>query len=131
VTGLDTNVIVRFLVQDDPEQGRLAKAAFDQCTEDSPGFICREVAVELVWVLERSYKFDREAIAGALDGLLGAAEIVFEDSERVARAVHRYREENFGFADLMIVSAARASGCSELVTFDKKAAQIPGVIQLV
>lgn len=124
--GLDTNVLVRFLVQDDPEQGRLAKSAIDQCTEAFPGFIGREVAVELVWVLERSYKFDREAIAGALNGLLGAAEIVFEESERVARAVHRYREENYGFADLMIVSAARASGCTELVTFDKKVVQISG-----
>lgn len=52
--GLDTNVLVRFLTQDDPEQAHLASAAMAQLTQDRPGLICREVVIELVWVLEKS-----------------------------------------------------------------------------
>jgi len=54
---LDTNVLVRFLTQDDPGQGRLASTFIGSLTEANPGFVCREVLVELVWVLERSYGF--------------------------------------------------------------------------
>lgn len=124
--GLDTNVLVRFLVQDDPKQGRAAASLIETCREDAPGFISREVIIELVWVLERGYKLSKEAIAAALDGLLGAAELVVEDSDRVARAVYAYKEEGYGFADCMIVSAGVGAGCKATYTFDRKAARMPG-----
>ena len=124
---LDTNVLVRFLVQDDQDQARVASAAIERLTEDEPGFVCREVMVELVWVLERAYRLDRPRIAGALDGLLSAIELVVEGSDDVAPALELYRNDGFDFADLMIAAAARRAGASELLTFDKRAARLPNV----
>jgi predicted nucleic-acid-binding protein len=127
VIALDTNVLVRFLVQDHPEQSRLAGEIVDQLSDDAPGFISREVLIELVWVLERAYRLGRDEIAVALDGLLTATELQIEGSDEVGSAVELYRNDGFGFADLMIAAAARRVGASELVTFDRKAARLPGV----
>ncbi len=124
---LDTNVLVRFLVQDDPDQAGIATALFDQLTDADPGFVSREVLVELVWVLERAYGYPRSDIAAALDGLLSALELVIEAADDVGHALERYRLEGFGFADLMIAAAARRAGSRELVTFDRKAARLPDV----
>ncbi|MGY6537232.1 MAG: PIN domain-containing protein [Pararhodobacter sp.] len=124
---LDTNVLVRFLVQDDPDQARLAAEIFDHLTDATPGFVGREVLVELVWVLERAYRLGRAEIAGALDGLLASTELVIEGADEVGPALELYRNDGFGFADLMIAAAARRVGARELVTFDRKAARLPGV----
>lgn len=124
---LDTNVLVRFLVQDDPSQAQLATNVIAQLTDDAPGFVSREVLIELVWVLERAYRLGRAQIAVAIDGLLSATELKIEGSDEVAPALERYRNDGFGFADLMIAAAARRAGAAELVTFDRKAARLPGV----
>ena len=124
---LDTNVLVRFLVQDDPGQARIANEVFERLTDVDPGFVSREVLVELVWVLERAYGHGRAEIAGALDGLLSATELVIEAADDVGPALERYRTDGFGFADLMIAAAARRAGARELVTFDRKAARLRGV----
>lgn len=123
---LDTNVLVRFLVQDDPEQAELATRVIDQLTDDAQGFVSREVLIELVWVLERAYRLGRAEIATALDGLLAATELDIEGADEVAPALELYRNDGFGFADLMIVAAARRAGVAEMVTFDRKAARLPG-----
>ena len=125
--GLDTNVLVRFLTQDDPEQGPLAHALIGSLSEAEPGFVCREVVVELVWVLERAYGLPRERIAAAVEGLLEAQDLVVETADRVAIAVQRYRQGGAGFSDQMIGLAAVAAGCHETVTFDRKAAAMPGL----
>lgn len=124
---LDTNVIVRFLTQDDTEQSRLASEIFESLDDHSQGFVCREVLLELVWVLERAYGYSRTEIAAAVNGLLSSTELVIEASSEVGRALELYRSESFGFADVMIVAAARRVGAQELVTFDRKAAHLPGV----
>ncbi|GAA0303136.1 PIN domain-containing protein [Rhodovulum strictum] len=124
---IDTNVLVRFLTQDDPDQARAATNLMNGLGESDPGFVCREVVVELVWVLERAYGFGRSDVARALEGLLSAAEIVVEAADDVGRTAFRYREGGFGFADLMIAAAARRQDAVPLVTFDRKAARIPGV----
>jgi predicted nucleic-acid-binding protein len=127
VIALDTNVLVRFLVQDDPDQARVAGEIIEQLTEEAPGFVSREVLVELVWVLERAYRLARAEIAGAIDGLLASTELVVEGADAIGSALELYRNDGFGFADLMIAAAARRAGASELVTFDRKAARLPGV----
>ena len=124
---LDTHVLVRFLVQDEPEQARIAGEMIERLTGTDPGFVGREVLVELVWVLERAYGYSRSEIAGALDGLLSATELVIEAADVVGPALELYRNDGYGFADLMIVAAARRVGAAELVTFDRKAARLPGV----
>lgn len=122
---LDTHVLVRFLVQDEPEQARIAGEMIERLTGTDPGFVGREVLVELVWVLERAYGYSRSEIAGALDGLLSATELVIEAADDVGPALELYRNDGFGFADLMIVAAARRVGAAELVTFDRKSARLP------
>jgi predicted nucleic-acid-binding protein len=127
VIAVDTNVLVRFLVQDDADQARIAGDIFDQLTDTEPGFVSREVLIELVWVLERAYGYGRAKIAGALDGLLSSTEVRIEAGDDVGSALDLYRNDGFGFADLMIAAAARRAGAAELVTFDRKAARLPGV----
>ena len=124
---LDTNVLVRFLVDDDVDQAKIAGILIHQLTDAAPGFIGREVLVELVWVLERAYGYERADIAAAFDGLLSATELLIEDADDIGLALELYRNDGFGFADLMIVAAARRAGAVELVTFDRKAARLPGV----
>lgn len=122
---LDTNVLVRFLVQDEPDQARLAVDVMEALTEACPGFVCREVLVELVRVLERAYGRPRTEIATAFDALLSARELVIEASEDVGPAIDRYRGGGHGFADLMIAAAVRRAGAMEFVTFDRRAAGLP------
>ena len=127
MTGLDTNVIVRFLMQDDAEQAALASAVFAEFTTVAPGFVCREVLVELVWVLQKIYRLPRNDIADAIEGLLGAREMVVEAADQVAVAVDRLRKGGAGFADQMIALAGQGAGCQATVTFDRKAAGLPGM----
>jgi len=125
--GLDTNVLVRFLVHDDAAQAKAAQDLMATFTEAEPGFICREVLVELVWVLEYAYAFPRPDISRALDGLMEARELVIEAADRAAIAVDRYRKGGAGFADQMIALAGQGVGCQATVTFDRKAAGLPGM----
>jgi predicted nucleic-acid-binding protein len=127
MTGLDTNVIVRFLMKDDAEQAALANTVFAELTAVAPGFVCREVLVELVWVLQKIYRLPRTDIADAVEGLLGAREIVVESADHVAVAVDRLRKGGVGFADQMIALAGQGAGCRTTVTFDRKAAGLPGM----
>ena len=125
--GLDTNVLVRFLVQDDVGQAQAAAALMASLTGATPGFVCREVLVELVWVLERAYGLPRPDIARALDGLLQARELVIEQADRAALAVDRYRQGGAGISDQMIALAGLGAGCDATATFDRKAAALPGM----
>lgn len=125
--GLDTNVLVRFLVQDDRAQAALATARIGALTEADPGFVSREVQVELVWVLERAYGLPRAEVARALEGLLEAQELVVEASDRTAIAADRYHKGGPGFADQMVALAGQGAGCTTTLTFDRKAARIPGM----
>jgi predicted nucleic-acid-binding protein len=127
MTGLDTNVVVRFLMKDDAEQAALATKAFAEFTDAAPGFVCREVLVELVWVLQKIYRLPRTDIADAIEGLLSAREIVVESVDQVAVAVDRLRKGGAGFADQMIALAGQGAGCQATVTFDRKAAGLPGM----
>ncbi len=127
---LDTNVLVRYLVDDDAEQAEAARALLAELTTERPGFICREVTVELVWVLQRAYGFSRDRIATVLEKLVATEELQVESVDDVARAALRYRRGDAGFSDLMIVAAAERSGARPLYTFDRKAAQLEGVTLL-
>lgn len=128
--GLDTNVVVRFLTQDDPVQSAQATAFFAGLSQDRPGYLCREVMVELVWVLERAYRLPRQDIAAAIDGLLTAQELIVESADRVGLANERYRQGGAGFSDQMIGLAGRDAGCSATVSFDQQAVAQAGMTSL-
>ncbi|WP_120632531.1 PIN domain-containing protein [Ruegeria sp. EL01] len=120
---LDTNVLVRFLVQDDAAQGQAAADLVGGLTEQEPGYICREVIIELIWVLERAYKMTRAQIIPAIEGLLASRELVVEHAGRVGLALSRYVAGGAGFSDQMIRLAAEDAGCEYLVTFDRALAR--------
>lgn len=129
--GIDTNILIRFLVQDDPAQAAAARSLFDRCSAREPGFIGREVLVETVWVLERAYGRTPAEISVALMGLLETEELVLEEAAEVATAAQAYGEGAADFADHMIAAAALRAGCQTLYTFDRKAARHNAVTLLV
>jgi len=124
---LDTNVLVRFLAQDDDAQFQLAAGLIEGCTRDVPGYVCREVMIELVWVLERAYKYSREEIAEALLSIVTASQLSVENAQDIASVVNLYRKEGYDFADLMIRQAAQRTENRVLKTFDQKLARLDGV----
>ena len=127
---LDTNVLVRYLADDDAEQARAARTLLEGLTSERPGFVCREVMVEFVWVLQKTYGLSRARIAAVLEALVATEGIEIEAADDVARAAFRYRRGGAGFSDLMIAAAAERSGASPLYTFDRKAPQLEGAALL-
>ena len=123
---LDTNVLIRYLTRDNPEQAEAARALLQGLTTDNLGFICREVVIEVVWVLERSYRFSRERIANIVVELVATDTLVIEDDNDVAQAAAAYREGSADFSDLMILAAANRVGAQPLYTFDRRFARLDG-----
>ena len=128
---LDTNVLVRYLVRDDVEQAEAARSLLEALTVNRPGYICREVSVEIVWVLERAYGYSRDQIATILEDLVATAELIIESADDVGRAASSYRAGDAGFSDLMILAAAERVGAHSLYTFDQKAARLEGATLVI
>ncbi len=127
---LDTNVLVRYLVGDDAGQAETARNLMRQLTPERPGFVCREVAVELVWVLQRAYGFSCEQIAEVLDALTESEGIKFEAMDEVAYSILHYRRGTADFSDLMIVAAAKRAQAYPLYTLDRKMSRVEGAALL-
>ena len=127
---LDTNILVRYITLDVPEQARIAERLLNQLTPSRPGFVSREVALEIVWVLERSYKFSRTQIVEVLTTMIGAENLVVEFDEDIARATIIYEQSGTDFSDLAILMAYKRVGCEILFTFDRKFARMEGVMLL-
>lgn len=117
---LDTNVIVRYLTQDDPDQARGATTIIDSLTSASPGFIATIVWAEIHWVLTRAYGFGALEVIEKLADLSLSDEIRAEDQGAVASALASARH-GADFADALIGAAAKRAGCDEVVTFDRRA----------
>ena len=121
--GLDTNVIVRFLTQDDERQSAAAGALIGALTEDEPGFVSSVVLAEIAWVLDRAYGASRNEIAEAVEGLLRSREVVVENAPAAFRALAAFqRGRRVQFADALIAETATLAGASRVVTFDVGAA---------
>lgn len=121
--GLDTNVVVRFIAQDDEVQSPIATRFISRLSREQPGFISAVVLAEITWVLSRAYKASREDTAEAVEGLLRSAEIIVENPEAAYRALAVYRASTSAeFADALIAQIASFAGARETVSFDRKAA---------
>jgi predicted nucleic-acid-binding protein len=120
--GLDTNVVVRYLTHDDPVQTAAAEKVLDSLSSDSPGFLCLVVIVEVVWVLEVSYRFKKIEIEQVLETLLRSKELVVERAEVVWQAFRKFGAGNADFADCLIERSCHTAECEYTVTFDRKAA---------
>ncbi|MFT4188194.1 MAG: type II toxin-antitoxin system VapC family toxin [Aeromicrobium sp.] len=117
---LDTNVVVRYLVRDDPDQAARADEVIDTLTPSSPGFVSSIVLVELFWVLTRSYRVAPRAVARHLEEFVGSDDIVAENPSGVRFATAAVKG-GADFADALVAEAARRAGAHETVTFDKRA----------
>ena len=117
---LDTNVLVRLLLHDDPRQAKAAERVFINARRDqTPLWLSDIVLCELVWVLTRRAGLARAEIARAVDQLLRTELIVVNDPRAVDRALTAYRDGRGDFADYLIREQAVAAGATGVVTFDR------------
>ena len=127
--GIDTNVLVRFVMQDDEEQARVADAFFSSLSSSNQGYLSLVTMVELVWVLQASYKQPRARIIAFIKQLFDVDSIVFENSTVLYTALESY-QKGADFADALISASALMAGCTSVVTFDHKAASVLGMCLL-
>ncbi len=129
--GIDTNVLVRYLVRDDEHQFQLAAHLILDCIKTSePVQISLLVILETEWVLRSQYGFQKSEIAAAFTNLLETRETVYEDEESLEEALHNWKESHADFADCLIVAKSHRAGCRYLATFDAKAGKLPGAKRL-
>ena len=126
--GLDTNVILRYIMQDDPVQARQATALIESLTADEPGFIPMIVLVEMVWVLFSAYRLNRHQVAQVLEQLAQLKEIRLDSTDLVLKALRVFKAGTADFSDCLIVRVAANQGCHKTVTFDVAAAKSAGMV---
>lgn len=126
MTGLDTNVIIRYIAQDDPRQSAAATRLMEKTlTVEEPGFVTLVTLCEVAWVLAECYAADRARIRSVLQGLLETRQIVVESAELVWRALRIWQASGADFSDALIGEVALAAGATKVLTFDKAAAKLP------
>jgi len=131
VNGVDTNVLLRFIVRDDADQAAAADVFLErECSRDAPCLINRIVLCELVWVLERGYRYRRDPIAGVIDKILRTEEFRVENAAEAWAALQAYRKGRGDFADGLIGKTNRALGCAGTATFDREAGRMEEFILL-
>jgi predicted nucleic-acid-binding protein len=127
--GIDTNVIVRFLVRDDEVQfDKACRLIKSEVTAGRRVFISQLVLLETEWVLRSRYRLPKNLIIEAISGLLDATDVRFEDEPAIEEALFIWREATADFADCLISAQNRRLGCRATATFDVKASRLPGFI---
>jgi len=125
--GLDTNILVRYLTQDDPAQSAKAAEILERrLTPKTPGFVSVVVVVETVWVLDRAYGLTDQDIAAAVERLLQVEVLTIEDEQEVFTAMIALKQGCASFSDALIAELGARAGCTRTLTFDRKAGRLPG-----
>ena len=127
MTGLDTNVLVRYIAQDDPKQSPQATRLIESLTTDAPGYVSVISVVELVCVLTGCYSSTKNEICEVLETLLRTKEIMVAHADTVWKALRVYKDGKADFADCLIERSANEAGCSHTATFDRDAAKHCGM----
>lgn len=129
--GIDTNVFVRLLISDDPDQTRRARKLIEQSvTRDESMLVSLLVLIETEWVLRTRYDLDRGTMLSLFRAALEARELSFEDEPAVEEALFHWKESACGFSDCLIVAHNRHLGCRATSTFDAKAARLPATLRI-
>jgi predicted nucleic-acid-binding protein len=124
--GLDSNVLVRYLTQDDPVQSKKASQVVEAALRSGESLYLNHVVMcELNWVLARAYDYDRAELADAMDKILSAAQFQFEDKNSLWQALAGFRQSGADFADCLIGAKNVGAGCASTLTFDKRAGGLP------
>ncbi len=124
MSGLDTNVLARYIVQDDPDQSAAAVRLIEgRCTAQAPGYVSIPVLAELVWVLTSVYDYEKAAVIPVIRQLLRTAEFAVEDRQTVWAALREFETGGADFADYLISHRNHAHGCTRTYTFDRRAAR--------
>ncbi|HEY7353090.1 MAG TPA: type II toxin-antitoxin system VapC family toxin [Terriglobales bacterium] len=124
--GLDTNILVRYLTQDDPVQSARATEILERrLTGKNPGFVSVVAMVETVWVLDRAYFLTAQEIATAIERLLQVEVLAIENEQEVFTAMVALKQGYGSFADALIAELGTRMGCTRTLTFDRKATRIP------
>jgi predicted nucleic-acid-binding protein len=125
--GLDTNILVRYLAQDDLVQSAKATEILERrLTEKNQGFVSVVAMVETVWVLDRAYGFTALEIATAVERLLQIEVLVVENEQEVFSAMVALKQGRGFFADALIAELGARVGCARTLTFDQKAVRLSG-----
>jgi predicted nucleic-acid-binding protein len=120
VRGFDTNVLVRFLVRDDPRQAKIVANLISEAAETGSAIYVNAIVLcETVWVLESGYGYLREEIADAVERLLHTQQFEFQERDLVWRSLRRYGDGRADFADYLIGEKNQADDCDQTVTFDR------------
>ena len=128
MAGLDTNVLVRWIVDDDPRQATRVQRLLEEAQKQrSPLFVPSTVMLELEWVLRSRYEFAKSTILGAFNALLETQELQFQDEPALERALSFYRQTSAEFADCLHAGQSGSAGRAPMITFDETAARLPGV----
>jgi len=125
--GLDTNVLVRYIAQNDSKQSPKATRLIESLTVDAPGYVSIVSTVELVWVLTGCYALIRSDICEVLETLLRTKEIIVAHVDTVWKALRLFKEGKADFADCLIEQSANEAGCNYMTTFDRDAAKLCGM----
>jgi len=123
--GIDTNVLVRLIVADEPRQAAVARNFIrERCSSADPGFVSNVVLAEIAWILATGYGYSRLQIADTIDQIMETVQLQVESSTDIAAALVEYRAGPADFADCLIGQTNRTADCSHTVTFDRKAAKL-------
>ena len=129
--GLDTNILVRYLTQDDPLQSARASEILERrLTLKNPGYVSVVAMVETVWVLDRAYGLTAQEIAAVVERMLQVEVLLIENEQEVFSAMVALKRGHGSFADALIAGLGARAGCTRTLTFDQKAIRLPG-FQLV
>ncbi len=125
--GLDTNILIRYVAQDDTLLTPRANAVMAGLTPEDPGWIALTAVAEFVWVMKRRFKMDRNRIHFLLQSFLSQPSLVIEQPELVRKAARLYVQGTADFTDSLVACSGHAAGCSSTLTFDRKAAKSAGM----
>ena len=126
--GLDTNVLVQWLVEDDNKQTVRAQVLFESArATQTMLFVPSTVMLELEWVLRSRYQFDKATVLETINALLETQELEFQHGAALERALHLYRQGAAEFADCLHAGQCAAVGRAPLLTSDERAAKLPTV----
>lgn len=129
--GLDTNILVRYFVQDDPEQGEKVTQFIEKTVaEGETCFINNVVLCELVWVLESAYGYSKAEITDLLEKVLKTSLFNFENKDTVWWSLREYKKSKADFSDCLISRQNKTYGCGETVSFDKGVKGVEGFVVL-